>query len=39
MALRIEDYALLGNCESAALVGRDRRTFERAWRGPLPTPE
>ena len=23
MALRIEDYALIGNCESAALVGRD----------------
>ena len=23
MALRIEDYALIGNCESAALVGLD----------------
>ncbi len=23
MALRIEDYALIGNCETAALVGKD----------------
>ena len=23
MPLRIEDYALIGNCETAALVGRD----------------
>src|ERR1700757_2635572 len=23
MALRIEDYAIIGNCETAALVGRD----------------
>jgi GH15 family glucan-1,4-alpha-glucosidase len=23
MPLRIEDYAVIGNCETAALVGRD----------------
>jgi hypothetical protein len=38
MALSIESYALIGDCETAALVGRDSRAIRACRHPPRPRP-